>query len=125
MYYKQAQVAANWWIEEMKKRCSIIYPDKVIRDGSGFIVTDDSLSEDLSRFQVTLVAEIQNCLEKGYFLSLSCYFYPNQTLTNIAKKAHISKTYFPIRASMDILLGEIFVSINDNNPSLLLQFPSE
>lgn len=124
MYYKHAQTAANWWIEEMKKRCNHIYPDKVISNNSGFIITDESLSADLSRFQVELVSEIQNCLEKGSSLLLSCYFYPNRNLSLIAKKAKISKTYFPISASMEIFFGKIFVSVNDNNPSLL-PLPSE
>ena len=41
-----AVVAADWWIEQMLKRCSELYPNKVTTNGSDFVIVDNSLDEE-------------------------------------------------------------------------------
>lgn len=112
MYCNQAQIAANWWIEQIKKRCSQKYPTKVIAQGSNLVVIDDSFAEQLSRFHYELSQEIQHYLEKNNYLSYTCYIIPNSTLSAIAKKAGLATYYFPYQASMTILNQKVQVSIS-------------
>ena len=113
MYYKQAQTAANWWVEQIKMRCSELYPDRIARDGSNFVIVDNSLKDGLSQFQSLLTDDIQVCLEKCSYLSLSCCYMPNRQLSKLAKLANIPDTYFPIRASMEIFDRYVQVALND------------
>ena len=107
-----AVVAADWWIEQMLKRCSELYPNKVTTNGSDFVIVDNSLDEELSRFKAVLIEEIGNCLDQHSYLSLTCHYLPNSKLSSFARKAKISSSYFPTSASMDVLFGKIQVGLN-------------
>lgn len=112
MHGKLATAAANWWIEEMKKHCKCLYPQKVTGDGSNLVIIDDSFAEELCRFEKALFEKVYPYIEKQNYLCLSCCYFPCRELSNIAKKAHISATYFPTRAQMTILGSSIEVSVN-------------
>ena len=115
MYYKQAQIAANWWIDQMKKQCNKLYPNKVIMDNSTFVVIDDSLNEDFARFHKILSSKIQFYLEIRSYLALTCHFVPCADLSSLARKAKISTTYFPHSATMVVNCGKIEVSVDNGN----------
>lgn len=110
-----AKVAAEWWIEQMKKRCTILYPNRIIRDRTGFVITDDFLVDELSRFQESLANEIRNKLQKSPFIYLGCCYSPDSMLSEIAKQSQISITYFPIHADMEIYHNSIRVSTGEND----------
>lgn len=112
MHSKLATVATNWWIEQMKKQCRHQYPQKIIEDNSNFVIIDDSLAEELSRFEKALLEKIHACIENRQYLCLTCCYFPSKELSNIAKKANISATYFPVRAQMTICGNSIEVSTN-------------
>ena len=110
MNYNKAKVAADWWIEEMKKKCRQSYPNKLTENNSNLEIIDDSLAEEFSRFHTVLINEILNLLSNNYSITLTCYYIPNSLLKNIAKKAQISTTYFPYSAEMHIYNNSIQVS---------------
>jgi len=112
MDYKMAKAAAKWWIEEMKKQCHHSHPQKVINDGSNFVIIDDSFAEELSRFETVLFNEISNCIKKRSYLSLTCCFHPSRDLSNLIQKAKISSDYLPHRATMQICGNSVEVSLN-------------
>lgn len=112
---KVAKAAAEWWIEQMKKRCTILYPNRIVRDKSGFVITDDSLYEELSRFEEILAGEIRNDLQKFHHVYLGCSHYPDTILSKLAKKSQIPVIYFPIQADMEIHNTSIRVSTGGND----------
>ena len=116
MYYKLATVAAEWWIEQMKKKCKKLYPDKFSFERSGLIIKDSSLQEQFSQFKEFLIEEIYNTLTNYSYISLGCYYYPDRTLMTLAKKCNISTTYFPIHAHIEIVNNSIMVSDNHDEP---------
>ena len=104
--YKLAKLAANWWIEAMKKQCSDFYPHKI---------NDDSFTKELARFESVLVDEISYCiLHKGY-LTLTCCFLPNRELSKLTQKAMLSTEHLPQRALMQIYGNSIEVSIDGSD----------
>ena len=123
MYNHQARVAADWWIEAMKKRCHSLYPKKVTGTAPNLLVIDDSFAQQLSHFHALLTSEIQFCLEKHSYLSLTCCYFPNAILSRLARKSGISNTCFPIDANMEISNQKIQVSLN-SEPSHPLPLPA-
>ena len=119
MYHRQAQVAANWWIEEMKKHSHELYPDKFIDNGIDLVVIDHSFADKLYCFHTLLTDEIKFCLEKRSYLSLTCYYTPNAVLSKIARTAGISHTCFPVNANMEIINRTVQVSTNSQYPHQL------
>lgn len=115
MHSKLTTVATNWWIEQMKKQCRNQYPQKIIEEDSNLIIIDASMAEEFSRFEKALSEKIHNCIENRQYLCLTCYYFPSKELSNIAKKANISATYFPPRAQMTICGCSIVVSSNGEN----------
>lgn len=105
-----AKAAAAWWIEQIKKRCIILYPERVINDKSDFIVVDASLQEVLSRFEESLYIEIKNQLEKFHYMYLGCSYYPDRELAKLAKKTQLPLNYFPLDADMEIYGSSIRVA---------------
>jgi len=112
MCYKLAPIAANWWIEQMKKKCYILLPAKVCRDKTGFVIINDLLAEEFSRFQEILIEQIYSTIESKHYLNLFCYYYPCKELSSLAKQANISTAYFPIKAQLIIEDACIRVSTN-------------
>lgn len=115
MCEKVAKVAAEWWIEQIKKRCTILYPDRIIKDRTGFVITDDFFAEELSRFQKFLTDEIRNHLQKFHSVYLGCCYTPDSMLLGIAKQSEVPITYFPIHAEMEIYHNSIHVSYGEND----------
>lgn len=109
---KLAKISANWWIQAIKKQCSHVYPQKVINNNSNFIIIDDSLKNDLSRFEAILTNEILHCIEHRSYLCLTCCFLPGRELSKLAQKAQISTDYLPLRATMQICGNSVQVSLN-------------
>ena len=124
MYCKEAIAATNWWIEQIKKRCIQVYPNKVTRDGSNLVIIDDKLAEDLSRFENILINEFQKYIEKNHYIILTCCHFPNSDLKKLAQKAGFSTTYFTFRAEMRIFGKSIQVSL-DGNDLTNLPLPAE
>lgn len=110
MCERVANVAAKWWIEQMKKRCTILYPERIIKDRTGFLIADDFLTEDLERFESILVCKIKDSLQKFHYVYLGCCYSPDSTLLEVAKQSKIPITYFPIHADMEIHHNSIHVS---------------
>ena len=115
MYCKEAIAATNWWIEQIKKRCSQVYPNKVTRDGSNLVIIDDKFREDLSRFENILINEFQKYIENNHYIILTCFHIPNAALRKLAQKACFSTTYFSFRAEMRIFGNSIQVSLDGND----------
>lgn len=109
MYYKMAKVATDWWIEEMKKRCLRLYPDKFNENSLDLEIVDNSLLEELTKFHSVLMDEILRALKIYHYICLTCYYFPDTQLINIAKKAQIPTHYFPLHAQMEIYNNEIHV----------------
>ena len=113
-YYRMceeiAKTAAAWWIEQIKKRCIILYPNRIIKDKSELVVVDVSLLEVLSRFEEALCNEIQNNLEKFHYMYLGCSYYPDRELAKLAKKTQLPLNYFPLDADMEIYGSSIRVA---------------
>ncbi|MBQ2835760.1 MAG: hypothetical protein IJE68_02870 [Clostridia bacterium] len=112
---KIAKVAAEWWIEQMKKRCTILYPTRIIKDRNGFVITDDFFAEELTRFEKDLVNEIQKSLQKFHYLCLWCCYTPDPILLGVAKQSKVPITYFPIHADMEIHHTSICVCTGEND----------
>lgn len=112
MCCKLAQIAANWWIEQMKRKCYILLPAKVTRDNTGFVIINDYLAEEFSRFKKFLIDQIRSSLESEHYSNLFCYYYPCKELSELAKQAHISTAYFPIKAQIIVDENSIKVSTN-------------
>ena len=104
--YKLAKTAANWWIDEMTKRCSDLYPQKM---------HDDDFSLELSRFEAVLFDEISLCIQNRGYLSLTCCLRPCKELSKLTKKANLSLEYLPTRATMEILGNSVEVSVDGKN----------
>ena len=115
MYYKVAKRAAEWWVEQMKKRCKHHYPEKVICDNVDIVIVDTSLRDELSRFQEILIDEIHTNLKKSNYTCLTCSHFPSAELSGILKKANISAFYLPVHAEMEIIGTSITVSTNGNH----------
>lgn len=116
MYCKKvATVATNWWINLMKAQCSKLYPEKISATESDLIILDESLQEDLSRFQQVLFEKILTFVEKRNFIDFSCYYFPNSELSKLSVIANIPKDYFPRRAYMEVLGTSVKVSLNDED----------
>lgn len=114
-----AQAAANWWINEMKRHCSGLYPRRVILREDHYVIIDAHFSEKLSNFQKILTEEIQKHIEKKDYFYLGCYHFPNRELSEIAKKADIHYRCFPPVIEIRIHGGNIEVSINNETPHKL------
>lgn len=112
---KVAKAAAEWWIEQMKKRCTTLYPNRIIKDRTGFVITDNILGEELSRFQKNLTNELRNKLLKARFVYLGCSYTPDSMLLDIAKQSKIPISYFPIHADMEIHHMSIRVSSGESD----------
>lgn len=112
MNYKVAKAAAGWWVQQMTKRCKQLYPDKITGDNSNLVVVDDSLQDELTRFEKLLAEEILYYVEKPCPACFTCYHLPNYELSKIAKKASISTTYFPVRAEMRVFGKSVEVAFN-------------
>lgn len=113
MCEKVAKAAAKWWIEQMKKKCTSLCPDRIIKDRTGFLIIDDSLSEEFERFENALVGQLQDSLKKSRYVYLGCCYSPDLILLEAAKISEIPSTYFPIHADMQIYDTSIFVSIGE------------
>ena len=109
---KIATAATDWWIDQMKKRCKELYPNKVIGDDSNLVVIDVSLDNELSRFREALFKQILLHVEVNMYLSLTCCFWPSGELRGLVRKTSISKEYFPPRANMQIYGNSVHVSLN-------------
>ena len=112
MIYKIATTAANWWIEEMKKQCCKMYPERIQATGTGFVILDNSFAEELSRFKTILTDEIYSCISTQHYLCLTCSHKPSHPLIDIAKKAKISITYFPRQKEMHVSTKSVLISID-------------
>ena len=104
--YRLAKAAANWWIKEMTKRCSDLYPHKM---------HDDAFSIELARFEEVLFEEISICIQSRSYLSLTCCLRPCRELSKLTQKAKLSLEYLPSRASMHIMGNTVEVSIDGND----------
>ena len=105
-----AKTAAAWWIEQVKKRCIILCPERVIKDKSELIVVDVSLQEVLSRFEEALYIEIRNNLEKFHYMYLGCSYSPEAPLSQLAKQTQLPFNYFPLHTDMEIYGSSIRVA---------------
>ena len=105
-----AKAAAAWWIEQIKKRCIFLCPDRIIKDKSNFIVVDVSLQEVLCLFEEALYIEIKNQLKKFHYMYLGCSYYPDRELAKLAKKTQLPLNYFPLDADMEIYGSSIRVA---------------
>ena len=105
-----AKAATAWWIEQIKKRCIFLCPDRIIKDKSNFIVVDVSLQEVLSRFEEALCNEIQNNLEKFHYMYLGCSYSPEKPLSQLAKQTQKPFDDFPLHADMEIYGSSIRVA---------------
>lgn len=105
MYCREAVVATNWWIKQIKKRYKQLNPNKNI--------IDDSFAEQLSRFQEILIQEIHEHVEQNRYLNLNCLHFPGVELSKIVKKAQFSQTYLPLctGAEMEIVGTSIEVAV--------------
>lgn len=115
MCNKVAKAAAEWWIEQMKKRCTVLYPDRIVKDRNGFLITDHSLIEDFTQFEKVLVCKIRDSLQKFNYVYLGCCYSPDSMLLEVAKQTKIPLTYFPIHADMEIHHTSIRVSTGEND----------
>jgi len=104
MYYKVAKKAAEWWVEQMKKRC----------ENLNIVIVDTSLEDEFSRFQEILIDEIHTSLKKYSYTCLTCSYFPSAELKGILKKANIPVSYLPVHAQMEIIGTSITVSTNGN-----------
>ena len=111
MDYKLAEVATQWWIDQITKHCMESYPSKVIRKNSELFIVDEALQNELSRFEKILFKEILYHLSFKTHLSLTCYYWPSGDLGKISRKSCISSNYFPHQANMQIYDGYIEVSL--------------
>ena len=84
MNYKLVKVATNWWMEQIQKRCYKLYPHKITRNNSEFLIIDHSLAEELSIFKCTLSNVLKEKLENHSYISLTCFHIPNRELADIA-----------------------------------------
>ena len=105
-----AKTAAAWWIEQIKKRCIILYPERIIKDKSNFIVVDVSLQEQLSKFEESLYIEILNNLKKFHYMILGCSYSPEKPLSQLAKTTQLPFNCFPLHTEMEIYGSSIRVS---------------
>ena len=113
MDYKIASVATKWWIDQMKQQCKKLYPNKVTGDNSNLVIVDESLQNELSRFEEILFKKIYHHVTFKCYLSLTCcYWRPSGDLGIIVRKTSIPKDYLPERANMQIYDGFIEVSLN-------------
>ena len=117
--HKLASTGARWFVQEMKKCCTLLYPDKVSGLDPNIVITDASLAEAFARFEQLLIKELKDNLDVYNFISLGCCYRPNRTLAMLAKKANISTDYFPQHAYLEIANNTILVS-SDNQDSYKL-----
>ena len=82
MDYKIASVATKWWIDQMKQQCKKLYPNKVTGDNSNLVIVDESLQNELSRFEEILFKKIY------HHVTFKCYL----LLQNYLKR-HLSVIY--------------------------------
>ena len=114
--HKLASTGAQWFVQEMKKCCMVLYPDKVSVLDSNIVITDNSLAEAFARFEQLLIKELKNNLDLYNFISLGCCYRPNRTLATLAKKANISTAFFPMHAHLEIANNTIWVSTDMQEP---------
>lgn len=115
MHYRVAKVASNWWIEQMKKRCKQLYPDRISGNFPNLTIIDNSFAKELGRFEKILTEEIYNNIERNHYICFTCYYIPNTDLAKLAKRANISTTYFPTHAEMRIWKQSIEVALNGSD----------
>ena len=114
--HKLASTGAKWFVYEMKKCCTLLYPDKVSGLDPNIVITDAPLAEAFARFEQLLTKELKDNLDVYNFISLGCCYRPNRTLVMLAKKANISTAYFPMHAHLEIANNTIWVSSDRQEP---------
>lgn len=102
-----SEVAASWWIKQIKEYCSKRHPSKL---------TDQSFLDKLSYFQELLALELDTHIQNNDYFYLGCYYFPTRELSSIAEKAKMHYSYFPRDIEMQLENGIITVSVN-NHPS--------
>ena len=111
MYYKLANAAAKWWIEQIKNQCQRISPEITSGYGSNIKVLDKTLGEKLGVFEELLRNEFLEHLKTYDYFHIGCCYYPNDLLIELAEKANLSTSYFPMHAQLTIAKNSIYVSV--------------
>ena len=113
VYCKEAVVATNWWIKQIKKQYKKLNPTKIIGNSPNFTILDDSFLQELSRFQEVLIREIHEHVENNRYMNLNCLHFPGSELSKIVKKAQFTEAYLPLHigAEMEITGKSIEVSL--------------